>query len=30
MSLQIYNTLSFALFSREQDEKFTDIENDLE
>ena len=29
MSLQIYNTLSFALLSREQDEKFTDIENEF-
>lgn len=29
MSLQIYNTLSFALLCREQDEKFTDIENEF-
>lgn len=28
-SLQIYNTLSFALLCREQDEKFTDIENEF-
>lgn len=27
--LQIYNTLSFALLSREQNEKFTDIENEF-
>ncbi|MBQ2967813.1 MAG: hypothetical protein IJE10_06835 [Clostridia bacterium] len=27
--LQIYNTLSFALLCREQDEKFTDIENEF-
>lgn len=29
MPLQIYNTLSFALLCREQDEKFTDIENEF-
>ncbi len=29
LSLQIYNTLSFPLLCREQDEKFTDIENEL-
>ena len=29
MSLPIYNTLSFALLCREQDEKFTDIENEF-
>ena len=29
MSLQIYNTLSFALLCREQDEKFTDLENEF-
>lgn len=28
-SLQIYNTLSFALLCREQNEKFTDIENEF-
>lgn len=28
-SLQLYNTLSFALLCREQDEKFTDIENEF-
>lgn len=28
-SLQIYNTLAFALLCREQDEKFTDIENEF-
>lgn len=28
-SLQIYNTLSFPLLCREQDEKFTDIENEF-
>ena len=29
MPLQIYNTLAFALLCREQDEKFTDIENEF-
>lgn len=29
MSLQIYNTLSFPLLCREQNEKFTDIENEF-
>lgn len=29
MPLRIYNTLSFALLCREQDEKFTDIENEF-
>lgn len=29
LPLQIYNTLSFALLCREQDEKFTDIENEF-
>lgn len=29
MPLQIYNTLSFALLCREQDGKFTDIENEF-
>jgi len=29
LSLQIYNTLSFALLCREQDGKFTDIENEF-
>lgn len=29
MPLKIYNTLSFALLCREQDEKFTDIENEF-
>lgn len=29
MSLNIYNTLSFSLLCREQDEKFTDIENEF-
>lgn len=29
MSLQIYNTLAFALLCREQNEKFTDIENEF-
>lgn len=29
LSLQIYNTLSFALLCREQNEKFTDIENEF-
>lgn len=29
LSLQIYNTLSFPLLCREQDEKFTDIENEF-
>lgn len=28
-SLKLYNTLAFALFCREQDEKFTDIENEF-
>lgn len=29
MSLQLYNTLAFALLCREQNEKFTDIENEF-
>ena len=29
MTLQIYNTLSFPLFCREQDEHYTDIENEF-
>ena len=29
MPLRIYNTLSFALLCREQDDKFTDIENEF-
>lgn len=29
MSIQIYNTLAFALLCREQNEKFTDIENEF-
>ncbi len=29
LPLQVYNTLSFALLCREQDEKFTDIENEF-
>ena len=29
ISLQIYNTLSFPLLCREQNEKFTDLENEF-